>query len=146
MPKTHLLPAVCAVALLAAVPAFAQGTMQGNGMQGQGSDSNAAGMTTGSGGGGMSDQDMSGMSRHSGMRATRGDRRPDAQNADVDHLNEQSLQAAQQGQSFNGSMGSAATMPASGSAPGMSPGPSSGMGGPGTMHGGSAAPGTPPAR
>jgi len=152
MQKTRLLPALCGLSLLVATPAFAQRSMQGNDMQDQsnGSGYGAIGMSTS-----QQMSDDAGMPRSRQMRSSRAGRGGDAQNSEVDRLNEQSLQAAQQGQSFNGPTGTG-TMPATGSTSGYgasgggygtSPGMSgAGAGGSGTMQRGSAAPGTTPTR
>jgi len=150
MLKTRLLPALCSVGLLAAVPAFAQGNMQG-GTQDQYNNSGASGMSTG--------QDMSGGtgSQRTHMRSARTSRGSgDAQNAEVDRLNQQSLQAAQQGQTMSGSSdtgtSSGSGYGSSGGYGGSSGGSSysspgmSGSGGPGTMQNSGAAPGTTPTR
>ena len=93
MLKTHLLSAVCSAALLAAVPAVAQS--QSNGMN-SGSMSGGQGQTTDTGA--SHPRPMHHMNR-SGQTAT-------SQDAEVDRLNEQSLQAAQQGSTFSAGSGS----------------------------------------
>jgi hypothetical protein len=94
MAKARLLQAVCTVAMLAAAPAFAQTNMQPADPGSDQSTSATSHSTHRSAG-------------HAG--ATRGGR-DSSQNAAVDRLNDQSFQAAQQGQPFSapggGSMGS----------------------------------------
>ena len=143
MAKARLLQAVCAVALLAAAPAFAQQTttqpattgadnsvnapvMHDQAVPGRTTQSNMAPAEqmdqTGGGMGGHSTRHAS-MSGHSGMHA----RADNSQNSAVDQLNEQSYQAAQRGQAFSASdSGSAGTM-SPGSSGSMSSGSSSGM-------------------
>jgi hypothetical protein len=114
MAKARLLQAACAVALLAATPAFAQPTTtQPNMAPADKMDQTGGGMDSHS-------THRSAMSGHSGMHA----RNDSSQNAAVDQLNDQSFQAAQRGQSFSGSdSGSSGVMsPASGSMNGMSGG------------------------
>jgi hypothetical protein len=117
MAKTRLLQAVCTVAMLAAVPALAQ--RPESGMTGPGGAPNPAaqqpapnassGMTpatqdgTGSSASAESHSThRSAMGHPTGSMHGRSDR---SQDAAVDRLNDQSYQAAQQGQSF-GSGGS----------------------------------------
>jgi hypothetical protein len=103
MLKTRLLQAVCTVAMLAAVPAFAQSNTPGS-VAPPGAD-NKAGMApadnTGAGGPAADDSHATHRSArghrsgamHSGKSAT-------SQDAAVDRLNEQSYQAAQKGEAF----------------------------------------------
>jgi hypothetical protein len=105
MLKTRLLQAVCTVAMLAAVPAFAQSNTPGS-VAPPGAD-NKAGMApadnTGAGGPTADDSHATHRSArghrsgamHSGKSAT-------SQDAAVDRLNEQSYQAAQKGEAFGG--------------------------------------------
>jgi hypothetical protein len=97
MKRTHLLTALCGVALLSAAPAFAQSRPAG---------------TMGSGD--MAGHDMSGSTnRPHMMHHARGGRAAsDTGNGAVDDLNNQSLQAAQAGQDFTG--GGAMAAPAGG--------------------------------
>jgi hypothetical protein len=154
MGKTHLLQAVCTVAMLAAVPALAQRPEAGmtgpNGtpnpvvrqpdQQTAQNNANTPAANPAPGGSSPSATDDQSSptshpmhhSRHRGA-AMRG--AGDSQNAAVDRLNDQSFQAAQQGQSFGGGADSgspsmAAPPPApmgAGGAPGgaMAPAPGS---------------------
>ncbi len=151
MAKARLLQAVCAVALLAAAPAFAQQTTTQPATTGAGNSVNAPVMHDEtmpraaapssmapaeqmdhmSGGMGSHSSHHAGMPGHSAMHA----RADNSRNA-TDQLNEQSFQAAQRGQSFSASdSGSSSTMypPSSGSmndTTGTSPAPdASGTGG-----------------
>jgi hypothetical protein len=109
MLKMRLLPAICGVALLAAVPAFAQS--QGGQSQG--------GMS-----GGMSQDDsIAGSGRGHTRSMQHSARSADSETSAIDQLNAQSLQSARQGQNFSGTGGGG--MSSSGSS-GMS-GSSSGM-------------------
>jgi hypothetical protein len=113
MAKARLLQVACSVAMLAASPVFAQNNTQ---------TGDAAAGTV---------EPMHKMAHHHGgaMRGSKGDRSQDAM---VDRLNEQSLQAAQQGQSFSVSgSGAGNTAPASGA--GMHDMPASGAPGGGKM-------------
>ncbi len=80
MAKARFLLAACAVAIVAASPAFAQGTPAG--------DTSARGRSAGG---------------RAARRATMTPPSSTSQNAAVDRLNDQSYQAAQQGQTLNGS-------------------------------------------
>ena len=107
MARTHLLQAVCTVALLAAGPALAQrpeaGMTNSSGQPNPMAQQNAQNSTmtpadnTGTGAPGS----MEGRATHrSAMtRSMRGG--PNAQDAAVDRLNDQSYQAAQQGQTWS---------------------------------------------
>jgi hypothetical protein len=89
MAKARLLQAVCAVALLAAAPAFAQQSTT----QPPAQPSMAPADDTGSAG-----------SHHAAMREHAMHARTDtSQDSAVDQLNDQSFQAAQRGQSFSAS-------------------------------------------
>src|ERR1700712_3379048 len=114
MTKTRLLQAVCTVAMLAAAPAFAQQTETPTGATGpngsanpqatqsmSGNNGGSGGMTPANPGGtGASASADSHATHRSGMgRAMHGGRDDNSQNAAVDRLNDQSYQAAQQGQS-----------------------------------------------
>jgi hypothetical protein len=118
MAKAHLLRAACTVAMLAASPVFAQNTQTGDTAAGGAASapathdampsSTAPTSTAGS------EQPTHKMAHHHGgaMHGSKGDRSQDAM---VDRLNEQSFQAAQQGQSFSVSgSGAGNTAPASG--------------------------------
>jgi hypothetical protein len=132
MAKTRLLQAVCTVAMLAAVPAFAQRPEAG--MTGAGGAPNPAAQqpAPNASSGGTSSmtpatQDGTGssasaeshsthrsaMAHPTGSMRGRSDR---SQDAAVDRLNEQSYQAAQQGQSFGS--GSSDAGPGAMSSPG----------------------------
>lgn len=134
MAKARLLQAICTVAMLAAVPAFAQQTTgPGQGATGDSTMTTPSGAPAANPGSmnngsmaqsGMSDQGngsmapMPGHARmHNGMghsrRAMRGGATDSSQNATVDQLNDQSLRAAQQGRTFSaasdtGAMGGSA--------------------------------------
>jgi len=158
MAEARLLQAVCAVALLAAAPAFAQQTTTQPATTGAGNSVNAPVMhdQTGAGrigagttaqsnmapaenmdrtGGGMGSHSThhAAMSGRSGMHA----RADNSQNAAVDQLNEQSYQAAQRGQSFSGTDTGASGTMAPGSSGTMTPGSSGSMS---DMSGGSPVP------
>jgi hypothetical protein len=127
MAKTRLLHAACTVAMLAAVPAFAQssntaGQTGSSAMpqtpSGQTATPNTNSYGTMSQNNSMApaDQNMeTGTTRHSGMhRSAMGthsrhmmssSRTDTSQNAAVDQLNDQSLRAARQGQAFNATGG-----------------------------------------
>ncbi|WP_428534798.1 hypothetical protein [Rhodopila sp.] len=113
MLKTRLLQAACTVAMLAAVPALAQTSAPASNAP---ADSTAAPSTEApaSPGRAMGGHPM----HHSAMghsHAMMHGRSDTSQNADVDRLNEQSYQAAQQGQTYGGVGGSGAMMaPSSG--------------------------------
>jgi len=105
MAKPHLLSAVCTVALLAASPVFAQSSTQAGDTAAGATAGGAAPSSTGPAGveKPMHNMDMGkmdmGKHHHAGMmHGSKGDRSQDAM---VDRLNEQSYQAAQQGQSFS---------------------------------------------
>jgi hypothetical protein len=112
MLKTRLLQAVCTVAMLAAVPAFAQSNTPpaGTGSTGPGGADNKAGMmpadNTGSGGPTADDSHAThrsarghrGAAMHTGKGAA-------SQDSAVDQLNDQSYAAAQKGQAFTGGGG-----------------------------------------
>ena len=107
MAKTRLLQAVCTVAMLAAVPALAQ--QPGVGTTGSSAPAaqqpaptyNSSDMAPANQGRAASSD------RHATHRsATHSSRTDTSQNAAVDRLNDQSYQAAQQGQSFGGVGGS----------------------------------------
>ena len=124
MARTRLLSAVCAVSLLATVPAFAQSSPQ-TGDAGSGSAAPAGGTTApadkmGSSGGSHAMMDHhSTMHPRNGMHAM-GSR---SQNGEVDRLNDRSYQAARSGQAFNGSVpGDMSTPSGSGSMSDMSGG------------------------
>jgi hypothetical protein len=141
MLKTRLLQAVCAVAMLAAVPALAQrpeagmtgpngvpnpAAKQPNAASG-GTSANTGDMAPANGGGATSSTSMDSHATHR-MAMTPGamhGRTDTSQDAAVDRLNDQSYQAAQQGQAF-GSNG-----------PGMSAMPPGGSGSASDMSGGS---------
>ncbi len=113
MTRTFLPRAVCTVALLAAAPAFAQSTHTPPAAGSTGSHSNmtnqAPDMMSPSdeeGSGGSSSAMKQHAGRHDGMMQGKGDMSADMS---ADQLNEQSLQAARQGQAFNGS--ASGTMP-----------------------------------
>jgi hypothetical protein len=140
MAKARLLQAVCAVALLAAAPAFAQQTTTHPATTGAGNSVNAPVDQTTPGPAGRSsmvpaermDQTDSGMGSHSSHRSAMSGhagmhaRNDTSQNSAVDQLNDQSFQAAQRGQSFSASdTGSSATMSPGTMSPGtISPAPS----------------------
>lgn len=145
MAKTHLLQAVCTVALLAAAPAFAQTNTQmgttgaGMGTTGAGGAPNSAmshdmGPADSSGSGShaaMMGKHHASMMHDSGaMHARNSDR---SQDAAVDQLNDRSYQAAHQGQAFNGSGTSGSMMEQPNGAMGGQMG--SQMGGPGGHSG-----------
>jgi hypothetical protein len=99
MAKARLLQAVCAVALLAAAPAFAQQSTTQPAAQ----PNMAPADNTGSGNG-SSDSAGSQSTHRAAMRGHPTNARTDtSQNAAVDQLNEQSFQAAQRGQAFSAS-------------------------------------------
>jgi hypothetical protein len=129
MAKPRLLQTACAVALLAAAPAFAQTSTQPadtgpnnsvNAPVDHGMSAPASRMAPGDRMGAHMDSHMDSMSGHTGHRTamnnhprSRSDR---SQNAAVDQLNDQSYQAAQRGMSFgpsdmSGSMTGPTTMP-----------------------------------
>ena len=107
MAKTRLLQAVCTVAMLAAVPAFAQnaGTPGSNGQPAptdqQPVPGNSSMAPANNGAAGTSSQ---GSMDHSTHRSAMGHRHGAAsQDEAVDRLNEQSYEAAQKGQAFSAS-------------------------------------------
>ena len=122
MTKARLLQAVCTVAMLAAAPAFAQTNTQPattgadnsvNSPTGTGSSMAPADRMGSSDSSGMSTRSThhATMGHSSGMMRSRGD---SSQNAAVDQLNEQSYQAAQRGEAFNGSGSSGSSYMGSG--------------------------------
>lgn len=116
MAKTRLLPAVCTIAMLAAVPAFAQNTPAtpapdaGNSKMAPANDEGSAGATHGSPMNEGRTMHHSSMGHHA-MQS----RNATSQDAEVDRLNQESYEAAQKGQVFsaNGSdaSGSGTMMP-----------------------------------
>jgi hypothetical protein len=138
MAKMRLLQAVCTVSMLAAVPAMAQRPEAGmtgpNGapnpaaQQPAGNSDMGQADNTGSAGNATSGASTSGQSTHRSAMAHRTGmthgRTDNSQNAAVDQLNEQSYQAAQQGQAFS----------ANGTAPSPAPAASAPMGGSGSMN------------
>jgi hypothetical protein len=154
MTRTHMLQAVCTFAMLAATPALAQTQGPGSGMTGSSGQPNSAvqqpapnssaGMApadNGSGSAASATGDShfthrSAMGHHTGMMHSRTDR---SQDAAVDHLNDQSYQAAQSGQTFGSGSGSMG-----GSAAGSGSMGSSGMSGPGTLGSGDTSGGSMP--
>lgn len=104
MTKARLLPAVCTVAMLAAAPAWAQ-TSPPSG------DPNAPAGQTGSSSGSTGSH-----AAHRSSTAHRGgathSRTDTSQDAAVDQLNDQSYQAARQGQAYNGAAPSSGGMTA----------------------------------
>ena len=128
MAKTRLLQAACTAALLAAVPALAQTNTPNSAAQpapAQPAPTDNSNMApahpshSASGEGHMTHR--SAMSHSGGMMHGRSDT---SQNAAVDRLNEQSFQAAQQGQTFGGVGGSDSgtmTTPSGASSPGSMP-------------------------
>lgn len=126
MAKTRLLQAVCTIAMLAATPAFAQRPEAGmTGPNGQPNPAASQPAQTGSmmaadntgatGGAGSSEAATPHVTHHSAMGHSAGamhGRTDTSQDATVDRLNEQSYQAAQQGQTFSATgSGSAPAMP-----------------------------------
>ncbi len=131
MSKIRLLQAVCTIAMLSAAPAFAEDIHSGVARIGQPPDvtaqntpaqnDNAPAMTPSdqsSGNVGQPGMNGSGMNGTDTMRSsgamphTRGAMRgtsDSSQSAEVDRLNEQSLNAARNGQAFNGSGGGASS-------------------------------------
>lgn len=135
MVKTRLLPAVCTVAMLAAVPAFAQNSSTGvkgapnagaqqppsdagnNNMAPAGSNNMAPAGNAGSMGNSATGA-MHSSHRSAMTRGSMHNKSATSQDAEVDRLNEQSYQAAQRGQAYsvNGaSSGSGAMMAPNGS-------------------------------
>jgi hypothetical protein len=118
MVRTRLLQAVCTVAMLAAVPALAQNSDTNTGMSGApgagtppaptGGNSN---MAPADNAGSMGEGHAAHRSKmgHGSMHSSKG---ANAQDAEVDRLNEQSYQAAQRGQAFSatGSSGGSGAM------------------------------------
>ncbi|MBV8938090.1 MAG: hypothetical protein JO095_20115 [Alphaproteobacteria bacterium] len=121
MRKAHLLASVCAVALMSATPVLAAGDTTSNttgaptnaygGSSGTSATGAAGNGTAGSPStntnvhsmGSMSNESM-GTSHHGRTHARHATSREDtSQNAEIDRLNEQSLQAAQQGRSMGAS-------------------------------------------
>jgi hypothetical protein len=109
MLKTRLLQAVCTVAMLAAVPAFAQSNSPS-----AGAGSTAPPSADNAGGTAPADKDGLGAPAADGSHAThrsakghrtgamQSGKSATSQDAAVDNLNEQSYQAAQKGQAFTG--------------------------------------------
>ncbi|HVY17575.1 MAG TPA: hypothetical protein VHB27_20310 [Rhodopila sp.] len=152
MPTTKLSLVAGAALMLAAFPAFAQtSTPPSTGSSGTGSSDTGGAGTGGAGTGGtgtsaapMTDQSSgSSMSQGAGMGSKSGPmhhwarkahhpmhagRSDTSQNAAVDQLNEQSYQAAQQGQNFAPGGAGGSSAPATGGS-GMSPGASGGASG-----------------
>jgi len=148
MAKTHLLQAVCAVAMLASVPALAQRPEAGAtgpngapnpemnqsaapGNNGANSTSMAPADTSGSPGAMGDHASMDNQSTHRSamqhpMRGMHG-KSEMSQDAAVDQLNDQSLQAARSGQAFNGSSSGGMSSPGAMSNPGASSGGSGSM-------------------
>jgi hypothetical protein len=100
MAKASLLTAVCAAALLATTPVLAQNSTN-PGDAGAGYSPSAQGMPEASPGQTGTPSHMGSRSHHSTTAHHRGSMRPDAQNAEVDRLNQQSYEAAQRGQNFS---------------------------------------------
>jgi hypothetical protein len=142
MAKARLLQTACAIALLAAAPAFAQQTITQPATTGADNSVNApvthgsmtpnneAAQSNMAPADQMGSSSSMGSSTHHAMgRRSSGSmhaRRDTSQNSAVDQLNEQSYQAAQRGQAFSASD--------SGSSGNMSSGGSSGMRGSGSMN------------
>src|ERR1700712_1652363 len=112
MSKTRLLQAVCTVAFLAAMPAFAQSNIQPADTGVGGAPNNpTANETMPNRSGSMAPADrMGAMGSHSGMdshstRHAAMDHRGRSADTSADQLNEQSYQAARSGQAYNGSGG-----------------------------------------
>lgn len=160
MARSRLLQAVCTVALLAAVPAFAQQNMApAQGATGDSTPTTSAGAGAADQGGAPQGDHSTAPSGH-GMgahgaamshphHAMRGNATDASQDSVVDQLNEQSLRAAQEGRTFNaandtggasGSMSGASSAAPSGAPPsGAAPSGSDMSGG---SAGGSAGAGT----
>ena len=132
MAKTHLLQAVLSAAMLAAVPALAQTNTETGATGAGGAANNPTAMPSTTGGSSSADTMTPGMkpmrSHHAGMEdhATHrsammhsGERMHgrSSQSAAVDQLNDQSYQAARNGQAFNGTNATdgSSTMPQGGS-------------------------------
>ena len=134
MKTGRLMVGLCGFAMLAAVPAFAQyKTAHPNGDPQRVTDTNspASDMTRPSNqrvGSTQGEHSTVMQEHHQAMRGR--DQEDTSQNAEVDRLNEQSLQAAQQGRTFNGSGGSSDDQNMSGhSSQSMPPQGSQGSGG-----------------
>ena len=157
MATTRLLQAVCTAAMLAAVPALAQTNTPNTAAQPAPAENGTADTAPMNQGHAASSGHH--MMHHSAMghseRMMHG-RSDTSQNAEVDRLNEQSYQAAQQGQTYSGAGGSGAMMSpgtsggsGGGSGAMMSPGSSGGSGGgsgmamPSSGSGGGYAPASP---
>jgi hypothetical protein len=127
MANTRLLQAVCTVAILAAVPAFAQTNMPTGDIAAGGAANNPTAHEAMPNGNmapadrmGSPHGSMGGMSSHAGMdrhsehraamTAMHGQSET-SQNAAVDQLNERSYQAAHSGQAFNGTGSDMTTAP-----------------------------------
>lgn len=95
MLKTRLLQAVCAVAMLAAVPAFAQSNTENQAAPPADTGNTGAPAAEGSHATHHSTRAHRTSAMHSGKTDS-------SQNAAVDRLNEQSYQAAQKGEAFGG--------------------------------------------
>jgi len=112
MAKARLLQAACTVAMLAASPVFAQSnTPTGDTGAGGGANTPTVNETNS---GNMPSKTMShqpGMMRRHNM-AMKSSKNNTSQDAAVDRLNEQSYQAAQQGQTFGGSSSGGGMAPA----------------------------------
>jgi hypothetical protein len=164
MTKTRMLQAVCTFAMLAATPALAQTQNPGSGMTGPNGqpspaaqqptpNSSSAGMApadngSGTAGGSSAAASATGdshvthrsaMAHPTGMVHSRTDR---SQDAAVDHLNDQSYQAAQRGQMFGADSGSGSMGSSAPSGPGSMG--SSGASGPGTLGSGDTSGGSMP--
>jgi hypothetical protein len=119
MAKTHLLQAVCAVALLAAGPALAQRPEAGmTNAAGQPNpmvhQNDTAANTAPTGQTGSSSSSTAGSSHYthrSAMGRSMHGRSDMSQDAAVDRLNDQSYQAAQQGQALSGNGSGMSTAP-----------------------------------
>ena len=112
MIRARLLPLMGGIALLAAAPAFAQTETKPADM-GAGGTVNAPGQHDSMQQGSMESHPMHHAMRHA-MRSGKSDASQDSQ---VDQLNDQSYQAAQQGQAFTGA-GNDSAAPANGSGTG----------------------------
>jgi hypothetical protein len=107
MNSTRLMATVCGFAMLAAVPALAQYNAAHPGADSERStDMTQSAPSTGhrNGAAGSMQGEHNTMMQDEHRQSMRGRGQDDtSQNAEVDRLNEQSLQAAQQGRAFNGS-------------------------------------------
>jgi hypothetical protein len=130
MTTTKLSLVAGAALMLAALPAFAQTNTQPGTMNGNPGMTPKSSMGTSAGGMHASDHAQDTHQSMSPHHAMRGGRNDGSQNAAVDRLNDQSFQAAQQGQNFTpGSSSGGSAMPASDSMGrgNMAPGGSGGM-------------------